>query len=95
MVLKKIAEALSGSSVQRCPQCDHPIAYESINIKEGVACCDPCRKLFRLSELNWSHRSREEVLAQTPLGCSKVEWGQSLTLIDSNVYRPIVRLSVL
>ena len=83
MVFKKIAEALSGSSVQRCPQCDHPIAYESINIKEGVACCDPCRKLFRLSELNWSHRSREEVLAKTPLGCSKVRWGQSLTLTAS------------
>jgi hypothetical protein len=83
MVLKKIAEAFSGSSIQRCPQCDHPIAYESINIKEGVACCDPCRKLFRLSELNWSHRSREEVLAKTPLGCSKVEWGQSLTLTAS------------
>jgi hypothetical protein len=83
MVMRRIREALGGSSIQRCPDCDSVIPFESVNIKEGVAACEVCRKVFKLSELNWSHRSREEILTEIPSGCSAVSWGQSLVLIAS------------
>lgn len=83
MVIKKITEAFSSKQSYRCPECDEPIAFDSINIKEGFASCENCRKLFRLSELSLSHRSREDVLAITPRGCSQVDWGQSLRLTAS------------
>lgn len=83
MVLKKLGEALFGKSNQRCPECDAPIEFESINMQEGMAACNACRKLFKLSELNWSHRSREEILAKKPWGCSMTPWGQGLILTAS------------
>ncbi len=60
----------SKESSQRCPGCDTPISFESININEGVAVCTNCRRLHRLSELSWTNKSRQEVLAEPPKGCS-------------------------
>jgi len=71
---------MAQSSQRRCPQCDAEIPFEAINIQEGMASCNACENLFRISELNWSHLSREDVLAKTPWGCSLVPWGQSLIL---------------
>jgi len=84
MIMRQLRNVVLGSSVQRCPECDAQIGFDSINMKEGVAACTACRKLFRISELNWSYRSREEVLEKTPMGCSLVPWGQSLILHVSN-----------
>ena len=84
MIIRQLKNAIAGSTVQRCPECDAEIGFESINMTEGVAACNSCRKLFKLSELNWSHRSREEILAKNPLGCSVAPWGQSLILNVSN-----------
>lgn len=60
----------SNESSQRCPGCDTPISFESINVQEGVAVCTNCRRLYRLSELSWTNKSRQEVLAEPPRGCS-------------------------
>ena len=57
------------SSSQRCPSCDGLIAADAINIKEGVALCAGCGKLSRLSELNTSGRSMDEILCSPPPRC--------------------------
>lgn len=84
MVLRPIFHSKTSASVQRCPECDTQIAFESINMQEGVAACTACRKLLRLSELNWSDRTRQQVLEKPPAGCSVSTWGQSLILTVSN-----------
>jgi hypothetical protein len=68
---------------QRCPNCDQPIEAESINITEGVALCPGCGKLSRLSKLNYSTRSLQEILAQPPRGCSIGEAGRGVRLLAS------------
>lgn len=68
----------SQESAQRCPGCDTPISFESINVQEGVAVCTNCRRLYRLSELSWTSKSREEVLAEPPKGCSVEVEGRGL-----------------
>ncbi len=68
----------SQESAQRCPGCDTPISFESINVQEGVAVCTSCRRLYRLSELSWTSRSREEVLGEPPKGCSVEVDGRGL-----------------
>lgn len=83
MILRRLQQSLQRSTIQRCPECDTVIEFDSINMSEGVAACNQCRKLFRLSELNWNHRSREEVLQKKPSGCSLTPWGQSLVVIAS------------
>jgi uncharacterized paraquat-inducible protein A len=65
---------MAQSSQRRCPECDAEIPFEAINIQEGMASCNACENLFRISELNWSHLSREDVLAKTPWGCSLVHF---------------------
>jgi len=71
------------SASQRCPDCDEPIGSEAVNIKEGMALCPGCGKLSRLSELNHSGRSRSEILAKPPSGCSILSDGHSVTLTAS------------
>jgi len=67
----------------RCPDCDESIPSDAVNIKEGMALCPGCGKLSRLSELNQSGRSRTEILAKPPSGCSIVSDGHSVTLTAS------------
>lgn len=60
---------IGNSAGQLCPECDAPITSESINIKEGVALCPQCETLSPLSELNYSGRSKHELLNKPPKGC--------------------------
>jgi hypothetical protein len=45
------------------------IDSNAINVKEGVALCPQCGVLSRLSELNFSDRTIQEILSQPPVGC--------------------------
>ena len=54
----------------RCPECDVNVDAESINIKEGFALCPACGMLTRLGELNFSGRTKAEMIRQPPSGCS-------------------------
>jgi hypothetical protein len=69
--------------LQRCPDCDATLGPECINIKEGVALCSHCGKLSRLSELNYSDRSVQEILSNPPTGCSIVSLGRGVVAIAS------------
>ena len=71
-------QSSKGTRLQRCPDCDEALGSETINIKEGVALCSNCGKLSRLSELNYSHRSVQEILSNPPTGCSIVSLGQGV-----------------
>lgn len=53
----------------RCPECDAVITQNRVNVEEKIALCS-CGALARLSELTWSTRSQEEILAHVPDGCS-------------------------
>ncbi len=79
-MVKSSFQSFFGSSgaAQRCPECDETIAADAINIKEGVALCPKCGKLSKLSELNCSNRSKEEILSEPPVGCSITPWGQGV-----------------
>lgn len=68
----------NGTKVQRCPDCDEAIGAESINIKEGFALCTNCGNLSRLSELNYSQRSTQEILSNPPSGCAVASSGQGV-----------------
>lgn len=70
MGLRNIWQFVKGRQLQRCPDCDESIDSDAINIREGVALCPKCGLLSRLSELNYSGRSIQEILGQPPDGCS-------------------------
>jgi hypothetical protein len=70
MGLRDIWQFVKGKQLQRCPDCDEPIDSVAVNIKEGVALCPECGRLSRLSDLNYSERSIQQVLSQPPTGCS-------------------------
>lgn len=55
-----------------CPSCDSPLPAEAINISEGVALCPGCGKLNRLSDVVEHERPSDEVLNNTPSGCSLI-----------------------
>lgn len=80
----RINDLFSGSTgTQRCPECDAVVEAKSINISEGVALCPQCGKLSRLSKLNFSDRSVEDILGQPPTGCEVVDLGTSITVTAS------------
>ncbi|NJL58661.1 MAG: hypothetical protein HC887_02440 [Desulfobacteraceae bacterium] len=66
-----------------CPVCDVIISSESINIKEGVALCESCGQLSKLSELNFSGVSVEETLSNYPVGCRLVTDSDKIALTAS------------
>jgi hypothetical protein len=70
MDLRNIWQIVKGRQLQRCPDCDESIDSDAINIKEGIALCPKCGMLSRLSDLNYSARSIQEILSQPPDGCS-------------------------
>ena len=72
-----------GNPLQRCPSCDEPLPADCINIKEGVALCPGCQNLIRLSEVNFSDRSIEEVVKKPARGCSIAETSQGVVITAS------------
>ena len=67
---------ISPMSENYCPICGAQLALESINITEGVALCESCGQLSRLSEVASRKRPIVEVLRNPPTGCSVTDWGQ-------------------
>lgn len=59
-------------SVQYCPSCDKEIFSEDINLSEGVALCSNCGNLSRLSQLNFTGSTYEEIIKNPPKECSVV-----------------------
>ena len=61
----------------RCPQCDHPLKAEQINIQRMVALCDACSSVFELNMPRSKAKRRKatrppslRILAQDPLRLS-------------------------
>lgn len=67
-------------SKQLCPECDQEIEPRDISMKEGMALCSGCGELTRLSELNLTGRSSEEVLGTPPAGCTAQIVSRGVTL---------------
>lgn len=68
---------------QLCPECDEPISADDVNLKEGVALCPGCGKLFRLSELNLGGRPSQEILQEAPSGCDVSHDGDEVVVTAS------------
>ncbi len=51
------------NTVKYCPACDNEITPSNINIAEGVALCSGCGELSRLSDLNFSGSTTDEILS--------------------------------
>ncbi len=66
-----------------CPVCDVIISSESVNIKEGVALCESCGQLSKLSELNFSGASIDETLSNHPAGCKLVTTSDKMVITAS------------
>ena len=58
------------TSTQLCPTCDNEISPGQINITEGVALCDACGELTRLSQLNYSGITISEAIESPPEGAT-------------------------
>lgn len=55
--------------MSRCPDCDAKLTAENLNLSEGVGICPACDAIYRISELNSSKRSLEEIIANPPDSC--------------------------
>ncbi|MFK7777102.1 MAG: hypothetical protein QM501_03115 [Gimesia sp.] len=55
---------MNKNTVEYCPNCDDEIMPSDINIKEGVALCSGCGELSRLSDLNFSGSTTDEILSK-------------------------------
>eukprot|EP00752_Nemacystus_decipiens_P015009 g13365.t1 len=67
-----------------CTSCDAPLSNSDINIAEGVALCPSCGKLSRLSDLIDHERPSEEVINDTPRGCT----------LSSDIDATVIRISL-
>lgn len=56
----------NSKSIQYCPSCDREILSDDINLSEGVALCPNCGSLHKLSQLNFSGATIEEIIANPP-----------------------------
>lgn len=83
MVLRDIYRHIQGRLAPRCPDCDELIASDAMNIQEGVALCANCGTLSRLSELNLSGKSIDEILSSPPQGCSIEPRGPGVVITAS------------
>ena len=70
-------------SVNYCPSCGEAIEAAHVNVKEGVALCPACKRLFPLSEIVASSRPIDEVLSEAPRGCRVREWGNEIVVCAS------------
>ena len=83
MAIQKMFTFTKGNPSQRCPGCDEPLPADCLNIKEGVALCPGCQNLIRLSEVNFSDRSIEEIVKKPARGCSIDETSQGVVITAS------------
>ena len=83
MAIQDLFAFTKGSPSQRCPSCDEPLSADCINIKEGVALCPGCQNLIRLSEVNFSNRSIEEIVKKPAYGCSLDQTGHGVVITAS------------
>jgi hypothetical protein len=73
----------------RCPYCDEIVNAGSMNIDKGLALCSNCNKLSRLSHLNFSGKSMQELIAAPPAGCRVESIGQAIRLTTSNASKSL------
>jgi hypothetical protein len=69
----------------RCRDCDAVLAPADISISEGVALCQQCGCLSRLSQLSSSSRSRAQIRARPPGSCRLDKQGlQTIATVSLN-----------
>jgi hypothetical protein len=67
-----------------CPGCRGNIASEDVNMREGVAMCRGCSRLFKVSELAEDSELADVEVAQAPRGCEIQDDGVQTTLVASH-----------
>ncbi|TWT67604.1 hypothetical protein Pla123a_41600 [Posidoniimonas polymericola] len=61
-----------------CPNCGESLPRDAINVAEGVALCDACGRLSRLSDVAARRRPVQAVLDDPPAGCRVERWGHEI-----------------
>jgi len=71
-------------SENSCPKCGAALPAGAINLAEGVALCERCGRLSRLSDVASRGRPTDELLAHPPSGCSVIA-GERGTVVQATM----------